>query len=398
VPNQEAVIVSCARTAVGTAGRGSLVDVDALDLATTVVGEAVRRSGIDPALIDDVVLAEGLYGGGDIARYAAIEAGLQNVPGVAVNRHCAAGLAAIQSGAASIMAGMDRAVIAGGTQSSSTMPMVKRRVPGTDEWDDWMSPSHRDTRDAPNRDMSITVGWNAAKATGLTREQLDAWAFRSHQRAVAGIDRGAFVDEIVPIDVPRRDGTSFTFEVDEHPRRDTTLEKLASLKVIHPEIEGFSITAGNASGINDGAAALVLASSALAEAEGLTPLATIRSWASVGLDPADTGLGPVFAIPKALERAGLGVDDVDLWEINEAFASVPVAACKRLGLDEEIVNPLGSGCSLGHPIAMTGARMVITLVHELRRRGGGTAVAALCVGGGMGSALVLDVPRGETEA
>jgi acetyl-CoA acetyltransferase family protein len=396
LPNQEAVIVSCARTAVGTAGRGSLVDVDALDLATTVVGEAVRRSGIDPALIDDVVLAEGLYGGGDIARYAALEAGLQHVPGVAVNRHCAAGLAAIQSGAASIIAGMDRAVIAGGTQSSSTMPMVKRRVPGTDEWDDWMSPSHRDTRDAPNRDMSITVGWNAAKKTGLTREQLDEWAFRSHQRAVAGIDRGAFVDEIVPIEVGRRDGTTLTFEVDEHPRRDTTLEKLASLKVIHPEIEGFSITAGNASGINDGAAALVLTSSALAEAEGLTPLATIRSWASVGVDPADTGLGPVFAIPKALERAGLGVDDVDLWEINEAFASVPVAACKRLGLDEEIVNPLGSGCSLGHPIAMTGARMVITLVHELRRRGGGTAVAALCVGGGMGSALVLDVPRGET--
>jgi acetyl-CoA acetyltransferase family protein len=398
VPNQEAVIVSCARTAVGTAGRGSLVDVDALDLATTVVGEAVRRSGIDPALVDDVVLAEGLYGGGDIARYAAIEAGLQNVPGVAVNRHCAAGLAAIQGAASSIMAGMDRAVIAGGTQSSSTMPMVKRRVPGTDEWDDWMSPSHRDTREAPNRDMSITVGWNAAKKAGLSREELDAWAFRSHQRAIAAIDAGAFVDEIVPIEVTRRDGTTFSFEVDEHPRRDTTLEKLASLKVIHPEIEGFSITAGNASGINDGAAAMVLTSRSLAEAEGLTPMATIRSWASVGLDPADTGLGPVFAIPKALERAGLGVDDVDIWEINEAFASVPVAACKRRGLDEEIVNPLGSGCSLGHPIAMTGARMVITLVHELRRRGGGTAVAAMCVGGGMGSALVLDVPRGETIA
>jgi acetyl-CoA acetyltransferase family protein len=396
LPNQEAVIVSCARTAVGTAGRGSLVDVDALDLATHVVREAVQRSGLDTALIDDVVLAEGLYGGGDIARYAALEAGLQHAPGVAVNRHCAAGLAAISSGAASIMAGMDRAVIAGGTQSSSTMPMVKRRVPGTDEWDDWMSPSHRETPDAPNRDMSITVGWNAAHKTGITREELDAWAYRSHQRAIAGIDRGAFVDEIVPLQVTRRDGQTFTFEVDEHPRRDTSLEKLASLKVIHPEIDGFSITAGNASGINDGAAAILLASREIAEAQGLTPMATIRSWASVGVDPADTGLGPVFAIPKALERAGIGVDDVDLWEINEAFASVPVAACKRLGLDEEIVNPLGSGCSLGHPIAMTGARMVITLIHELRRRGGGTAVAAMCVGGGMGSALVLDVPRGET--
>jgi acetyl-CoA acetyltransferase family protein len=396
--NQQAVIVSCARTAVGTAGRGSLVDVDALELATTVVREAVRRSGIDTALLDDVILGEGLYGGGDIARYAALEAGLQHVPGLANNRHCAAGLAAIQSGAASIMAGMDRAVVAGGTQSSSTMPMVTRRVPGTDELDDWMSPTHRDSPDAPNRDMSITVGWNAAHKTGLTREELDAWALRSHQRAVAAIDRGAFVDEIVPIEVTRRDGTTFTFAVDEHPRRDTSLEKLASLKVIHPEIDGFSITAGNASGINDGAAAIVLAASEVAEAEGLATLATIRSWASVGVDPADTGLGPVYAIPKALERAGIGIDDVDLWEINEAFASVPAAACKRLGLDEEIVNPLGSGCSLGHPIAMTGARMVITLVNELRRRGGGTAVAAMCVGGGMGSALVLDVPRGESNA
>ena len=389
---QDAVIVSCARTAVGTANRGSLVDVDALELATTVVRESVRRSGIDPGVIDDVVLGEGLYGGGDIARYAALEAGLQHVPGLANNRHCAAGLAAVQSGAAAIMAGMDRAVVVGGTQASSTMPRVSRRVPGTDEWDDWMSPTHRDTPEAPSRDMSITVGWNAARKAGLTREELDAWALRSHQRAIAGIDGGAFVDEIVPIEVTRRDGTTFTFAVDEHPRRDTSLEKLASLKVIHPEIDGFSITAGNASGINDGAAAMVLASREVAEAQGLAPLATIRSWASVGVDPSDTGLAPTLAIPKALERAGLTVGDVDLWEINEAFASVPVAACKILGLDEALVNPLGSGCSLGHPIAMTGARMVITLVHELRRRGGGTAVAALCVGGGMGSALVFDVP------
>jgi acetyl-CoA C-acetyltransferase len=388
---QDAVIVSTARTAVGTANRGSLVDVDALELASTVVRESVRRSGIDPELIDDVVLGEGLYGGGDIARYAALEAGLEHVPGLANNRHCAAGLAAIQSGAASIMAGMDRAVVVGGTQASSTMPRVSRRVPGTDEWDDWMSPTHRDRPDAPNRDMSITVGWNAAQKAGLTREELDAWALRSHQRAIAGIDRGAFVDEIVPIEVTRRDGTTFTFAVDEHPRRDTSMEKLASLKVVHPEIEGFSITAGNASGVNDGAAAMVLASREVAEAQGLKPLATIRSWASVGVDPADTGLAPTLAIPKALGRAGLTVDDIDLWEINEAFASVPVAACKILGLDDAVVNPLGSGCSLGHPIAMTGARMVMTLTHELRRRGGGTAVAALCVGGGMGSALVFDV-------
>jgi acetyl-CoA C-acetyltransferase len=398
LPNQEAVIVSCARTAVGTAGRGSLVDVDALELGTRAVAEAVRRSGLEATRFDDVVLAEGLYGGGDIARYAAIEAGLVNVPGVALNRHCAAGLSSIQVAAASIMAGQDEVVIAGGTQSSSTMPRVSRRVPGTDEWDDWMSPSHRDQPDAPNRDMSITVGWNAAHKAGLTREELDAWSLRSHQRAIAGIDGGAFAEEIFPLEVTRRDGSTFTFDVDEHPRRDTTLEKLAALKVLHPEIEGFSITAGNASGINDGAAALVLASRAVAEAEGLEPLATIRSWASVGTDPADTGLAPTLAIPKALQRAGLGIDDVDLWEINEAFAAVPVAACKILGIDDALVNPLGSGCSLGHPIAMTGSRMVITLVHELLRRGGGTAVAAMCVGGGMASALVFDVPGGKGKA
>ena len=169
------------------------------------------------------------------------------------------------------------------------------------------------------------------------------------------------------------------------------MERLAGLKVLHPEIEGFSITAGNAAGMNDGAAALVLTAGDLAEAEGLEALATIRSWASVGVAPARTGMAPIDAIPKALDRAGLTVADVDLFEINEAFASVPVATCKALGLDEDIVNVLGSGCSLGHPIAMTGARMIITMVHELRRRGGGTGVAAMCAGGGMGSAVVFDV-------
>jgi acetyl-CoA C-acetyltransferase len=208
---------------------------------------------------------------------------------------------------------------------------------------------------------------------------------------VAGIDGGAFDDELVPVEATRA-GEAFTFSVDEHPRRGTDMDKMASLKPLHPEIEGFSITAGNSSGANDGAAAVVMASRGVAEREGLEPLAVIRSWASVGVDPVETGLAPCVAIPKALERAGLGVGDVDLWEINEAFASVPLAAVRRLGLDEELVNPLGSGCSLGHPVATTGTRMVITLVHELRRRGGGTAVAAMCAGGGMGSAVVFDVP------
>jgi acetyl-CoA acetyltransferase family protein len=392
MPVPDAVVVSTARTAIGTAFKGTLVDVDALQLATRAIAEAVRRAGIDPALVDDVVLAEALYGGGDIARCAAIEAGLEHVAGLAHNRHCAGGLAALTTAAASVRAGMDRAVVAGGTQSSSTSPRTTRRVPGTDDWEDWFSPTHRDRPAAPNMDMSITVGWNAAVAAGVTREEMDAWALRSHQRAVAGIDNGSFVEEIFPLEVTRRDGTTTTLAVDEHPRRDTSREKLASLKPLHPEIEGFSITAGNACGANDGAAALVVADRALAEASGIEPLASIRAWASVGVPPERTGLAPTIAIPKALDRAGVALGDVALWEINEAFASMCVATTRILGIDEEIVNVLGSGCSLGHPIAMTGARMVVTLIHELRRRGGGTGVAAMCAGGGMSTAVVLDVP------
>src|SRR5215469_4596107 len=389
----EAVIVAGARTAIGTSYRGSLADTDALDLAKDTVKEAVRRSGIEPGLVDDVILGESLYGGGDIARYAAIEAGLVNAPGVAHNRHCASGLATVQTAASSVIAGMDRVVVAGGVQSSSTMPKTSRRVPGSDVVEeDWLAPSHRETPDAPIRDMSITVGWNAAVKAGISREDMDAWAYRSHMRAVAGIDAGAFEAEIVPLEVTRKDGSTALFAVDEHPRRASTLEKLASLKPLHPEIEGFSITAGNAAGVNDGAAALVVTSRSFAEAHGLEPLAVIRAWASAGVAPADTGLAPSVAIPRVLERAGLAIGDVGLWEINEAFASVPIAVTRELGIDDEIVNVLGSGCSLGHPVAMTGTRMVLTLIHELRRRGGGTAVAAMCAGGGMASALVLDVP------
>jgi acetyl-CoA acetyltransferase family protein len=388
----DAVIVSTARTAIGTAFKGSLVDADPFLMAAHVLGESVRRSGLDPAQVDDVVIGESLYGGGDIARVAAIQAGMEHVPGLAQNRHCATGLSSVATAAGSIRAGMDRVVVAGGTQATSSFPMEKRRVLGSDDWDDWYSPSHPATADAPDRDMSITVGWNTAVEAGISREDMDAWAVRSHQRAVAAIDAGAFLDEIVPFEITARDGTTSTFEVDEHPRRDTSLDRLAGLKPLHPEIEGFSVTAGNASGLNDGAAALVIADREVVDAEGLTALGVVRSWASVGVTPARTGMAPIDAIPKALDRAGLGVGDVDLWEINEAFASVPIAASRALGLDEDRVNVQGSGCSLGHPIAMTGARMVMSLVHELRRRGGGHAVAAMCAGGGMAGAVVLEVP------
>ncbi|WP_369230924.1 acetyl-CoA C-acyltransferase [Streptomyces sp. R21] len=388
----DAVLLSACRTAIGTARRGTLRDTDAFELATVVVREAAHRSGLPPESIDDVVLGESLAGGGDIARYAAIEAGLTHVPGLAHNRHCASGLASVATAAASVRAGMDRVVIAGGTHSSSTAPVARRRIPGADDWQDpWMAPTHVPTPEAPNDDMGVLVGWNTARLAGLTRQEMDAWALRSHERAVRAIDEGRFADEIVPVKVTGRDGAISVFDIDEHPRHDTSMERLAALKVLHPEIEGFSITAGNSSGINDGAAAVVVAGSDVAAAHGVTPIATVRSWASVGVDPVETGLAPIAAIRKALDRAGLGIEDVDLFEVNEAFAAVAVATTRELGLDPERVNPFGSGCSLGHPIATTGTRMVVTLAHELRRRGGGIAVAAMCAGGGMGSAMVLTV-------
>ncbi|MFD4510936.1 thiolase family protein [Streptomyces sp. NPDC058457] len=372
----EAVIVTALRTPIGTAFKGTLRSTTAYDLADRIVSATAER--LDSALVDDVVLAESHYGGGVVARHAALTAGLPRVPGLALNRHCAAGLAAVQTAAASIRAGMDRLVVAGGVNSTSTAPKLSFQ-----DTERWVPPTHPDRPDAPNLDMSITVGWNTAVQEGIGREEMDAWALRSHRNAVRAQDEGRFKDEIVPVETPYG-----SFEADEHPRRNTSAERLAALKPLHPEIEGFSITAGNACGANDAAAAVAVADERL----GLPALARVRSWASVALDPAETGLTPVLAIPKALERAGMSVPDVDLFEINEAFAVVPVAVIRRLGLDPDAVNVNGSGCSLGHPVAATGARMVVTLVHELRRRGGGVGVAAMCAGGGMGSALVLEVP------
>ncbi|HVW42450.1 MAG TPA: thiolase family protein [Amycolatopsis sp.] len=386
------VIVSAARTAIGTARKGTLVNTPGETLATAIVEETVRRSGLDPARFDDVILAESLYGGGDLARYAAVVAGLTEVPGVAVNRHCAGSLTTIGMAAASIGSGMESAVLAGGVHSSSMSPLLKQRVPGTaDDYVDWFPASHPDSPEAPNRDMAISVGWNTAKKAGITREEQDAWAYRSHMRAIAAIDAGTFKEEIVPLKVSAPDGSVIEFAVDEHPRRSTSLEKLASLKVLHPEIPGFSITAGNASGINDAAAAVAVTSADLAAGEGLTPMAKILAWGAAGVDPALMGFGALRAADKVLKRAGRTHADVALWEINEAFASVPVAACKEFGLDEEKVNVSGSGCSLGHPIAASGARMVTTLIHDLRRRGGGLGVATMCAGGGQGGAVLIEV-------
>jgi len=387
------VIVGAARTAIGRSFKGTLVNTPPEVLLTAILPEVIRRAGIDPADIDDIIIAESNYGGGDLARYAADAVGLKHVPGQAVNRHCAGSLTAIGNASAQIGSGMERVLIAGGVQSLSMSPLVNMRIPGPElKFEErWMTPTHVETPDSPMKDMSITVGWNTAQAAGISREDMDAWAARSHQRAVAAQDAGKFVDEILPIKITTHDGSVIEFAVDEHPRRDTTAEKLAELKVLHPEIEGFSITAGNASGTNDACAAVALTEAGYAADKGLKVMATVRSWGAVGVDPRDTGLGGVEVIGKVLDRAGLKPSDVALWEINEAFASVPIAAVKKYGIDEELVNFSGSGCSLGHPISASGARMVTTLIYELQRRGGGIGVAAMCAGGGQGGGLVIEV-------
>ncbi len=388
----EALIVAGARTPIGRAHRGSLVDVDAAALAQIALGGAIDRAGIDPALIDDVVLAESMQGGGVIARFVANRLGLLDVPGLANNRHCAGGLSAVQIGAASIRAGMDRVVLAGGTESLSSTPQLLKSVPASGrDPQSWAPESHPDSPAAPAWDMSITVGENTAREAGVTREQADEWAFHSHQRASAAVESGRFDDEIVPVEVADGAGGTRMFARDEHPRGDTTLERLASLKVLHPELPNATVTAGNAAGLNDAAAAVMLMSDDAAREQGATPLARIVAWASVGIDPVLTGLAPTRAIPKALARAGMTLADVDLFEINEAFCSMAVASTRILGIDHSIANVNGSGCGLGHPIAATGARMVVSMVHELRRRNLSVGCVAMCAGGGMGSALVLEL-------
>jgi acetyl-CoA C-acetyltransferase len=384
------VIVEALRTPIGRARKGSLIGQDAFALAQVVVRAVVERTKVDPNEIDDLVLAESLQGGGVIARHTAVTLGLEQVPGLATNRHCAASLGAIATAAGSIAAGMDRVVLAGGTESLSSMPMCQKTLVPGEAPQLWMSPSHPETPDAPAFDMSVTVGHNTAVEAGLTREDVDAWAIYSHGRAIESIDSGAFDAQIVPVEVDGPGGEARTFDTDEHPRRGLTPEGMAELKVIHPEIEGFTVTAGNAAGINDAAAAVLLADADFASANGLEPLAAIRSWAAVGVAPRRTGLAPIDAIPKSLARAGVEQGDVDLFEINEAFCSVPVATTRALGIDREICNVNGSGCSLGHPIATTGARMVVSMVHELRRRGGRLGCVSMCAGGGMGMAMVVE--------
>jgi acetyl-CoA acetyltransferase family protein len=386
----DAMVISAVRTPIGRSGRG-LAGLSLAGIGSAAVRAALRRSGVAAEEVDDLVLGEVLQGGGCTARYIAVELGLPpDTPGLAVQRQCATGMAAVQWAASQIRSDMADVVVAGGIESMTRAPLQFEKSPfpwgGVERY---LPPSHPDTPDAPNMNMLVTVGENTARECGITRQEQDEWAYHSHRRAVAAIDEHRFDDEIEPVDVPAAGG-AVTVAVDEHPRRDTSPEKLAKLPVLTGP--GGTITAGNSSGIADGGAALVLTSRERAEALGAEPLAVVRSWASCGIEPARTGLAPTIAVPRALELAGLSTSDVDLVEINEAFASMAVACSRKLGFPHDIVNVNGGAVGLGHPVGCSGARILVTLIHELRRRGGGVGVGTLCAGGGMASATVVEVP------
>ena len=383
--SNDVVIVSTARTPIGTSYKGSLVGMDAYQLAEVAIAAALDRSGVPASEVEDMGFGESMQGGGNIGRNVAIRWGMTGLPGVATQRWCASAMAGVQWVAANIVAGMIDVGLGGGAESMSTAPQGQK-TGASGEAEFWLPPANEETELAPPFNMALTVGDNAARIAGVTREDADAWAYESHRRAVQAIDEGRFKHELVPVTLP--DGS--TFEVDEHPRRNSSLEKLASLPVINPLVEGAVTTAGNSSGLNDASAALVMCSSDYAKANGLEPLARIIGWGSAAVAPEETGLAPIQALPRAVSKAGLELGQLDSVEINEAFASMAVACTRELGLDHEKVNANGSGCSLGHPIGATGARMIVTMVHELERIDGQFGAVAMCAAGGMGSATVIE--------
>ena len=396
---QDAVIVAAYRTAIGRYG-GALKDVRADDLAAHVLRETISRTGIDAGLVEDVILGCANQAGEDnrnVARMASLLAGLPiEVAGQTVNRLCGSGLQAVNLAAQAIWSGQGEVFLAGGTESMTRAPLVMAKPESA----------------FPRGDQQLidtTLGWrfvnprlaalhrpfsmgetaeNVAERQDVSRADQDAFALRSQQRAIEAIEAGRFADEIVPIAVPQKRGDPLSFEIDEHPRADTTLEKLAALKPAFRK--GGSVTAGNTSGINDGAAALLLMSADRARDQGYHPLARIVSTAVAGVDPSCMGLGPIPATRKALLRAGIGVPDVGLVELNEAFASQALACIRELGLDEAIVNPNGGAIALGHPLGCSGARILTTLVHEMHRRGTRYGLATMCIGVGQGIATVVE--------
>jgi len=385
-----AVVISAVRTPVGRYG-GALAETRPDDLAAVVLRAAVERAGIDPAGIDDVYLGCANQAGEDnrnVARMAALLAGFpQTVPGVTVNRLCASGLSAVVEACRAIAAEDGDLFVAGGVESMSRAPLAMakpdRAFPRGNQtaWDTtlgWRFPNPRMEAMFPLESMGET-GENVAERWGVSREDQDAFALASQRRWAAAQEAGRFADEVCPVEGLDRD---------EHPRPDTDAARLAALKPAFRR-DG-TVTAGNSSGINDGAAALVITSEERARELGAEPLATFTGSAAAGVDPRVMGIGPVPAVRKLLERAGITVDELDLVELNEAFASQSLAVIRELGLDAERVNVNGGAIALGHPLGMSGARLVVTLLHELRRRGGRYGLATLCVGVGQGQAALFE--------
>jgi len=392
---RDAFIVSAARTPVGRAG-GALATIRADDLGALAVRAAVDRASIDPATIDDVILGCTNQAGEDnrnVARMAALLAGLPvEVPGQTVNRLCGSGLQAVITATHAIRAGEGDVLVAGGVESMTRAPfvMLKSQAPWSrdvpqiaDSTVGWRFVNPR-----MNAEWTISLGATAervAEIHGITREEQDRFALESQRRAACAIAEGAFDDELIPVPVTTREGPG-TVDRDEHPRPDTTLDALAKLKPAF--IANGTVTAGTASGINDGASALAIVSEAMLQ--GRKPLARIVSTAVAGVDPAVMGLGPIPATRKALQRAGIDAAQLDLIELNEAFASQAIACIRTLDLDQTNVNVYGGAIALGHPLGSSGARMLVTLVHALRRRRGRYGLATMCVGVGQGVAVVVE--------
>lgn len=397
---QDAVILSAVRTPIGRYG-GSLKDIRPDDLAALVIEEAVKRAGIDAASIEDVILGCANQAGEDnrnVARMALLLAGLPiNVGGQTVNRLCGSGLQAINSAAQAIQTESGDTFVAGGVESMTRAPFVigkagaafDRGIKMEDTTLGWRFLNSRLSKLYHPYSMGETAE-NIARRNHISRADQDAFALRSQQRAVAAQQKGLFAQEIVPVTIPQKRGEPIIVKDDEHPRADTTLEKLEKLKPAFSKDQEGSVTAGNSSGINDGAAALVLTSAKRASELGLRPRARIVASAVAGVDPAFMGEGPIPATRKVLARAGLTINDIDLIELNEAFASQSLHCARQLEIDQDKLNVNGGAIALGHPLGCSGARIMTTLLHELERRQGRYGLATMCIGVGQGIATIIE--------
>jgi len=390
---EDIVIVSAARTAVGKFG-GSLAKVAAPELGSIVIREVLARAKVDPNSVGEVILGQVLAAGAgqNPARQALLKAGLaQSIPGLTINAVCGSGLKSVMLAAQAIAYGDSEIVIAGGQENMSASPhllMGSREGQRMGDWKMIDSMIVDGLWDVYNQyHMGITAE-NVAKANKISREMQDALALASQQKASAAQDAGKFKDEIVSVSIPQRKGDPVVFNHDEYINKKTTAEALAGLRPAFDKAG--SVTAGNASGINDGAAAVLVMSAKKAASLGLTPLARIASFATTGLDPALMGLGPVSASRKALERAGWKSSDIDLFELNEAFAAQACAVNQELGIDPAKVNVNGGAIAIGHPIGASGCRILVSLLHEMQRTNAKKGLAALCIGGGMGVSLTLE--------